>query len=65
MKNLVIGALSFCAQLLKQAVQAVAEHVQATHITPQTCRNRKPGKAGKAGDKIARHAKEKRLGIRS
>jgi len=65
MKTLVVGALSFCAQLLKKAVQAVAEHVQASYITPTTCRSRKPGKAGKAGDKIARHAKEKRLGIRS
>jgi len=64
MKTLVVGALSFCAQLLKKAVQAVAAPVQAAHITPPTCRNRKPGKAGKAGDKIARHAKEKRLGIR-
>ena len=60
MKQVIAGAMSFGAALVKLALTAAAT------ATPPTGsgRSRQPGKPGKAGDKMARHAKENHLGVR-
>ena len=64
MKKVVLRALAMLAQLIGSAVSAAAPAVLTSHSPIKTVRSRRPGKPGRAGDKIARHAAENRLGIR-
>ena len=64
MKKVVLGALAMLAQLIGSAVIAAAPAVLTRQSPVKNIRSRTPGKPGKAGDKIARHAAENRLGIR-
>ena len=69
MKQVIASAMSFGAALVKLALTAAATAappISSAHIQAvPTGRSRQPGKPGKAGDKMARHAKENRLGVRS
>lgn len=64
MKKVVLGALAMLAHLIGSAVSAAAPAVLTSQSPVKNTRSRTPGKPGKAGDKIARHAAENRLGIR-
>lgn len=68
MKQVIASAMSFGAAMVKLALTAAATATPPTgsaHLQAiPTGRSRQPGKPGKAGDKMARHAKENRLGVR-
>ena len=68
MKHVLVSVVSIVAAMFKKALNIAATpplinqaHAQAI----PTGRSRRPGKPGKAGDKMARHAAENRLGVRS
>jgi len=63
MKTAVLEVLAILARSIGSALNKVAPAVMP-FLSMNRQRNRATGKPGKAGDKIARHAAEKRLGIR-
>lgn len=67
MKHVLINVVSIWAEMFKKALNIAATPIinQAHAQAIPTGRSRRPGKPGKAGDKMARHAAENRIGVRS
>ena len=67
MKHVLVSVVSLVAAMFKKALNiAAAPLINQAHAQAiPTGRSRRPGKPGKAGDKMARHAAENRLGVRS
>ena len=66
MKHVLVSVVSLVAAMFKKALNIAATPLinQAHAQAIPTGRSRRPGKPGKAGDKMARHAAENRLGVR-
>ena len=64
MKTAVLEVLAILARSIGSAINTASPAAMLPFVDMNRQRSREPGKPGKAGDKIARHAAENRLGIR-